>query len=61
MEEIIVVIKKGGEIEIECNGFTGDACNITKVAETALGLVSDTSDKPESYKNVLNEQQLNIN
>ena len=40
MQEIKVTIKDDGQVEIDCNGFQGEACDITKVAEEALGLVT---------------------
>jgi hypothetical protein len=60
MEEIKVKIAKDGGIQLECNGFSGSACNITKVAEEALGLVSHT-DKGEAYMNELNLTQTEVN
>jgi len=58
MQEIKVLIKPDGQIELECNGFEGTACDITKVAEEALGKIN-RKDKDEFYKNVLNIQQTN--
>jgi len=60
MEEVTVTIKKDGSIVVNCNGFQGDACDITRVAEEALGMVS-SEDKDERYMNVLNENQFDTN
>lgn len=59
MEEIKVKIKKNGTVEMNCNGFIGEACNVTKVAEEALGLVTDYKDKDDLYKNEIQNNQLN--
>jgi len=58
MEQIKVTIKKDGAIELECNGFQGNACDITRVAEEALGLV-DRKDKSDFYMNEIVENQFN--
>ena len=60
MEEIKVTIKQSGDVEIDCNGFIGAACDITKVAEEALGLVS-RDDKGEAFKNELNLNEFDLN
>ena len=60
MEEIIVTIQNDGSVVLDCNGFQGESCNITKVSEEAVGLVS-RDDKDEFYKNVLQENQFNTN
>jgi len=58
MEEIRVTIKKDGSLVIDCNGFAGNACDVTKVAEEALGLVS-REDKDEFFKQEVNYFQTN--
>lgn len=60
MEEIKVRIKKDGAVQLECNGFVGSACNVTRVAEEALGMVS-SEDKGEAYMNELNMVQTQTN
>jgi len=59
MEQIKVTIKKDGAIELDCNGFQGNACDITKVAEEALGMV-ERKDKPDFYMNEIVEDNLNM-
>lgn len=60
MEEIKVRVKFDGSIQLECNGFIGSACSITRVAEEALGMVS-SEDKGEAYMNELNMVQTQTN
>lgn len=55
-EEITVTIKGDGTVRLDCDGFIGEACNITKAAEEALGLIS-REDKGDIFLNELNEFQ----
>lgn len=61
MEEIKVTIKNDGTVEMDCNGFVGSACSITKVAEEALGLVTSHEDKGEAYKNEIQLNEFDTN
>jgi len=50
MPEIIVTVKKNGNLKINANGFEGKECTkITEPLERALGTVQDQAHKSEYY------------
>lgn len=61
METIKITVKDDGTTVLDCNGFQGTRCDITKVAEEALGLVEDRNDKDEYYRNELQTNEFDMN
>jgi hypothetical protein len=47
-------------VVLDCEGFQGAACDITKAAEAALGLI-DREDKGEAYKQEINLNEFDLN
>lgn len=46
----IVVNKKTGLVNFECNGFIGSGCNVISDIENAVGQVTTTTATEEAYQ-----------
>lgn len=56
MEKIVIRASKGGKVEIEADGFKGDACvEATKNFIKAIGTPSSDKPKPERFETVPDE------
>ncbi len=50
MTEVVVVIKKTGEVAVEVNGMQGSSCqDITRALSEALGTEVESQAKPEYF------------
>lgn len=49
MRQVIVEVSLTGDIKIDCVGFEGKECEVTKALEEALGKVKSSTKKKDYY------------